>query len=241
MKIMSRLVIDSASRNHSLYPNPDHYVVHLDQTIKGVRSLFVTFTDFLFSAYTISDGNDVLTVQLDTDHPVDLRMTHGNYDTVGDLLNMAQQVLDSQIPAAVITIHVDSRGFIYMESPSTFRILPSRLSSAHEVFGFSNSTHNSIGQSLSYSITANSTPNLTGERYLCLHTSIAGGIQSPMFGAYDALATISPCRHEIINPHVVHMGRAQDIAHIEVTVVRANGCRYDFQGKDHLFELIMNP
>jgi hypothetical protein len=248
---MPRLVIDSASRNPSLYPNADCYEVDLPTTLTDVTTMTLLKSDVPFSDTLIGLGQD--RVVLDSADGVrEIELSHGDYDGAASLAATLQAALDSQYPSAMITVSV-SGDSLQLKSTAPFTVsdsdtvltdvvgrpLPTSVANtAARVLGLATRTVvRSEWDGSAYAVTFPYPVSLVNERYLVLKMGGGEGVYSSAEHVDGALGILDPGLHAIKEPCTVHLNPRRTLRKLRFTITRPNGSRYNFRGRDHRLEI----
>lgn len=100
---MPRLVVDSAARNPTLFPDADRYELELPSVLKDVSSVTLLKTDVLFSDTLIGLGQDRIVVD-GADGVHEILLAHEDHTGAASLATSLQAALDTQYPTAMVSV-----------------------------------------------------------------------------------------------------------------------------------------
>lgn len=248
---MPRLVIDSASRNPTLFPDADRYELELPAVLKDVSSVTLLKTDVLFSDTLIGLGQDRIVVD-GADGVFEILLAHDDHSSAASLAASLQAALDAHYPTAMITVvAVGER--LKLTSSATFsvsdtgpvltdvmgRATPMNVANtAARVLGMA--THSESRASwdgTAFALTFPHPVSLINERYLVLSISDVHGVVSPTEEVHGAVGIVDSGLHAIKEPYTIALNPKRTFRKLRVTLTRPNGSRYDFRGRDHRLEL----
>lgn len=229
---MTRLLIDSSMR--TACEEPDDYTVTIDDPIKNVKTISLLVADIPFCAPTIGRGNDSLTLTVGSvRHNVTL--PHGHIDTVQGIADVVSQLLPPDTSCTV------SGGCLRLSNPND-SITVSDATCAR-VCGLRAAPDSTITSKWDAGAGAHVVefpyaPQLDPERYLLVHVEGAGGIASPSQDTAGAVAAVKNGTPDIAVP-VVSTLDSRLLTKMRVRIIRPQGTPYDFMGRDHLLEFLV--
>lgn len=242
-----RYIIDSRDRNKDLYPNPAKYTIKLDEGLTDVVNAELILTDFKFNNYNVNKYNNVL--HTDTQN---YTIPLGTYDGV----SMAS-TLTSMIPALTVTFDDISSKFIFVSSANMELKFKDDEQRRYDFDNFVNDyPANSIGKVLgfaidNYRLTANApleAPymiDLETENYIIMYMQQAKVYQSKNNKAHNAFAIINKMETNsnglVMFDNNVTKSFNPAIANLTNLVFKFcdyKGNLYDFQNKEHRFEIV---
>ena len=242
-----KYIIDSRDRNKTLYPDPAKYTIKLDEGLTDVVSTELILTDFKFNDYNVNKYNNVL--HTDTQ---DYTITLGKYD--GTSLASA---LTSLIPSLTVTFNNISSKFTFVSTVNMELKFKNDEQTRYDLDNFMyNYPTNSVGKLLgfaieNYTLTANiplEAPymlDLETENYIIMYMQQAKVYQSKNNKAHNSFAIINKMENNsnglvMFNNNVVKSFNPA-IANLTNLVFKFcdyNGNLYDFQNREHRFEIV---
>lgn len=242
-----RYIIDSRDRNTNLYPNPATYTIKLDEGLTDVISTELILTDFKFNEYNVTKYNNVLY----TVSGMEYVLPHGVY--TGETLATA---LTDTTPFTVtyndtkrkLTFTSDTEVVLKFKDDSLKRY---DMDTFVDVY-----PNNSIGKLLgfgidNYELVVNipfETPytvDLENEHYIVMYMQQAKTYQSKNNNTHNAYAIINKLEttsnglvmfnnsvSKSFNPPIANL------TNLKFKFCDYQGNLYDFQNKEHRFEIV---
>lgn len=248
---MPRLVVDSAARNPTLFPNADRYELELPSVLKDVSSVTLLKTDVLFSDTLIGLGQDRIVVD-GADGVQEIMLVHEDHTGAASLATSLQAALDTQYPTAMVSVTAAGER-LHLSSPAAFSVSdagpvltdvmgrPAPMNVANtaaRVLGLASHTESrAVWDGAAYTLVFPHPVSLVNERYLVLSISDVHGVISPTEEVHGAVGIVDPGLHAIKEPCTITLNPKRTFRKIRVTLTRPNGSRYDFRGRDHRLEL----
>jgi hypothetical protein len=249
---MPRLIIDSASRNPTLFPDADRYEVELPYAMKNVASLTLLKTDVTFADTLIGLGQDRLVMD-GVDGVREIAIRHEDHTGAASLAVSLQAALDSQYPTAMIAVSVVNGDRLQLASSTPFsasdtgpvmtdvmgRPVPaSVVNTAARVLGLAAQVEaRAAWDGVEYTVTFPHPVSLVNERYMVLNIAGVTGIDSPAPHVHGAVGIVDPGLHAIKEPFFAELNPRRTLHKLRVSLTRPNGSRYNFRGRDHRLEL----
>ena len=261
-KRVLRVVVDSRERNISMFPNPNQYEINVIEDIQNVETLSLVSAEFPFDAYTVGINSNTLVLAYD-DALLKITVDYGNY-TAADLATELQNTLNTVVGVDdfVVTYNTKKDNFVFRcKNPfglvftgnqfkhpynSTFDFAPIEKSIG-KVIGFGIKNYRSVPQSTNDAfinvINSEFKKDFSGTDYIVLkidsfdlNKSTADSIQNS-FAIITKTIRGNPYAMEFINKQFKpFLGK---LTKIKVSLVDYNNVPYDFQNKDHRFELLL--
>lgn len=256
-----RIIIDSRDRNTALYPRPDKYTIRIDECLEDVVSIELAISDFPFNEYNITVHNNILHVSTDINATPDMyesvTIPQGKYDGE-QLANVIETKINESFDTLQATIVFD---------PITSKLTFSGASQFY--LNFKNDTprqydidnvvydyyRNSIGRVIGFStevysvfepITAPNPVDLRSETYIIMHLQRAKVYLSQNNTANQCFAILRLENNDkwlsTLNTEPVRKSFNPPIPDFSVLRFKFSdyyGNAYDFQNKEHRFELIV--
>lgn len=239
-----RLVVDSRCRIPR--EDADNITVEFSSPLKA-HTLSLASYNVPFSAPTVSTGCDQLTFE-NNGTAGDVRMRHQALESVGDLAACLSQAINERFPGAGITVENDPSGRLVVTSPNPFR-LSTLSSSVARLLGIPSAplhkpelvqyTDSAPGEDEKHTATFKHRPDLSPEPYLLLRTSVAGSETSPNPHAQDCMSVLLPGNIDVALPFPCTTSWSE-FWRMTVTITRADGSRYDFDGADYRLEFLID-
>ena len=242
-----RLIIDSRSRLPS--DDADNFTVEFPSPLQA-STLSLASYNVPFSAPSVSKGCDQLTFELDGTAG-DVRLRHQTLENANDLALCLEQAINDRFPDAGVTVEMATNDRLSVTSPKPFR-LSTQSSSVARLFGvpsaplnnpelvqYTESATEEDQFGVKHTATFKHKPDLSPEPYLLLRTSVAGSVTSPNPHAQDCMSVLLPGNVDVAIPFPCTTSWS-DFWRMTVTVTRADGSRYDFNGADYRLEFLID-
>jgi hypothetical protein len=254
-----KYIIDSRDRNTKRYPNPAKYTLHLDHNINDVIMIQIYLLDVPFNNYNITKYNNTLHFLDKSSTVIDqYSITPGNYtaSTLIEALNNALIDLTTNIRVATITyneitekIKIEANEDLQLGFKSPIQIKYDESNAIDKYMD------NSIGRVLgfgidNYEIGANDeleapyTINLKTDDYMTMYIATAKNYYSINQHVHEAFAVINnPSNGNLINVSEELMKKSYfpalpSMKTFSIKFKDYYGNLYDFQNKEHRFEII---
>lgn len=241
---MRRLVIDSRCRRSGESANA--YTVDFASAVRaGTLELVRTFVPF--TAPTLSSGCDTfMFATQNTSDWIKVRMAHGDIGDGAELAERAESALQAAAPGQGTTVTLLDDGRIQFTANTPFKVAPATAAVA-KVLGLTppalaGRDEGRIAARASIpgndAVSALVTPfraDLSSETYLVLCVDVAGALESPMHAVSGRTAIVRPGWHDVAAPVKCATVR-REMSRMNISLSRADGSPYDFQGSDHVLE-----
>lgn len=242
-----KYIIDSRDRNTNRYPNPAKYTLNLDHNINDVIMIQIYLLDIPFNNYNITRYNNILHIGTD-----EYTITPGNYSpsTLVEALNNALSGI-ATITYNDVTekIKFNPLGAVEVKCKS-----PTKKKYDDDNF-IDKYMNDSIGKVLgfgieNYEINANEefeapyTLNLKPDNYMTMYITTAKNYYSINTHAHEAFAVINNQSNgnlNIVSEELMKKSYYPALPSMKTFSIKFkdyNGNLYDFQNKDHRFEII---
>ena len=242
----NRYIIDSRDRNTKRYPNPSKYTIELEESLTDVISAELVLTDFKFNKYNITNYNNILHTSSG-----DYTLTPGIY--TGSSL---ASELETQTGLTVTFSDITQKLTITPVSGVTlnFKSLEQKQYDYNERIDVY--PRGSIGKLLGFGIfeydldagVAFEAPfsiDLETSNYIIMFMQQAKVIKSRNNVTHNAFAIINKLENSsnglVMHDNVIKKSFNPPIADLRKLVfkfVDYDGNLYDFQNKDHRFEIV---
>ena len=259
----TRVVIDSRSRNTTLYPTPSSYEVDLPEDLFMIRSMRLMYANVPFSGYMIPSGDATNIRVLVSGGTVvaSAQLSEGDYATGDALATELQATLDEACAASTsqtFSVAYDaSRDSFEIRSTAEFVINDStftdRVATAR-VLGFTKSSttatiYNAVfddnGSGYPYIVSAPYRRETNPYPYLVLRTIVPGAeaIYSPSAVVHRAFAVI-PNGDRAIDVKAPFKATwsppLSRVSRIKLEFYTPDGDLYDFQNHEHRLDLVFD-
>ena len=242
-----KYIIDSRDRNTKRYPNPAKYTLHLDHNINDVTMIQIYLLDIPFNNYNITRYNNILHIGTD-----EYTITPGNYSpsTLVEALNNALSGI------ATITYNdvTEKIKFIPLGTVEVKCKSPTKKKYDDDNF-IDKYMNDSIGKVLgfgieNYEINANEefeapyTLNLKPDNYMTMYIATAKNYYSINTHAHEAFAVINNQSNgnlNIVSEELMKKSYYPALPSMKTFSIKFkdyHGNLYDFQNKEHRFEII---
>lgn len=253
-----RILIDSRDRNTKLHPNPNQYTIKIDEGLEDVVSVELAISDFPFNEYNITVNNNRLHVSVQSSPNVyqEITIKPGKYD--GEQLAEALQmrlveiITSSGVSFDVITSTLTFSGMdgctfnFKNETPRKFDddnlVYDYRPRSIGRVLGFLPEAYLASTEPL----TAPHPVDLRNESYIIMNLQRAKVYLSQNNVANQCFAILRLENNDkwlsTLNTEPVRKSfkpPIPDMSSLRFKFVDYYGNAYDFQNKEHRFELIV--
>ena len=242
-----KYIIDSRDRNKTLHPDPAKYTIKLDECLTDVVSAELILTDFKFNNYNVNKYNNVLHTDIQ-DYTIPL----GTYNGTS-----LASTLTSLIPSLTVTFNTISGKFTFISTVNMEMKYKNDEQIRYDVDNFMyHYPTNSVGKLLgfaieNYTLTTNiplEAPymmDLETENYIIMYMQQAKVYQSKNNKAHNAFAIINKMENSsnglvMFNNNVMKSFNPA-IANLTNLVFKFcdyNGNLYDFQNREHRFEIV---
>lgn len=261
-KRIIRLVVDSRERNMTLFPNPNAYEINILEDVQNVESLSLVAADFPFDPYTVRANANMLYIAYNNT-VYNVAIDIGNY-TETELANAMQVAINAAVGSNDFIVAYNAlkdnwtfrclhafglvfRGKTFTTSYNNSPDTAYAISSIGKTIGFGINNYLSIVQTTNDAfvnvITSEFKKNFIQQDYIVLNIenfelnkSTAGSIHNSFMIITQAGET-SPYGTEYAN--MVFKPKLNKLYKLKVNIVDFYGNPYDFQNKDHRFELLM--
>jgi hypothetical protein len=242
-----KYIIDSRDRNKTLYPDPAKYTIKLDEGLTDVVNAELILTDFKFNDYNVNKYNNVLHTGTQ-----DYTLPLGTYDGVA-----IASTLTSLIPSLTVTFNDISSKFTFVSTVDMELKFRNDEQTRYDSDNFEyRYLTNSVGKLLgfaidNYALTANSpleapyTMDLETENYIIMYMQQAKVYQSKNNKAHNCFAIINKMENSsnglVMFNNNVSKSFNPAIANLSNLVFKFcdyNGNLYDFQNREHRFEIV---
>jgi hypothetical protein len=261
-KRVIRLVVDSRERNATLFPSPNSYEVNVLEDVQNVEMLSLLTADFPFDPYTIGMYNNALYVAY-AGQVFTVSVEIGNYEPV-ELANAMQNAVNAAVgaPDFVVAYSALKDNFVFRcknafglvfrgnTFTSSYNNAPDTAYCGNSIgkrigFGIHNylSAVQNTGDAFGNVISSEFKKDFVTQEYAILNIdafelnkSTASSLQNsfavvtkrcenPFYGLEHANKTFKP-----------NLGK---LSKLRVKVTDFHGNPFDFQNKDHRFELLL--
>lgn len=246
-----RVVIDSRSRDRSLYPTPQKYDVHLLNDIFNVTSMRMVMANVPFAAYMVGARRRSLPVSTAAGS-FEATLAVGDYSSPADLATELQSALVAASGGVAFAVSHSARTDSFsVEAPVPF-VLPlsgRAADSPVELLGFSAdrdyASSPAPGGSALHVLGAPYRCNFSKDSYVVLKLSPNAELLTSPSQAIDRTFALIPATPDINinvdedayikrwNPPISRLSRFS----VEFTDTR--GEPYDFQNQDHYIEMVV--
>lgn len=242
-----RYIIDSRDRNANVYPNPAKYTIKLDEGLTDVISAELILTDFKFNEYNVTRYNNVLYTVSGTEYV----LPHGVY--IGETIASA---LTDTTPFTV-TYNGTNRKLTFTSDTDVVLKFKADSPKRYDMDTFVDVyPNNSMGKLLgfgvdNYELTAGASfeapysVDLENEHYIIMYMQQAKTYQSKNNTAHNAYAIINKLESTsnglVMFNNAVSKSFNPPIANLTNLVFKFcdyHGNLYDFQNKEHRFEIV---
>lgn len=242
-----RYIIDSRDRNKTLYNDPAKYTIKLDEGLTDVVSAELILTDFKFNEYNINKYNNTIHA-LSGDTFV---LPHGVYNGQ----TIATQL--TTIPQFTVTFNDITKKLTFSSSIDTTLMFKSNTPEKYDMDTFTDVyPTGSMGKLLgfgidNYEMFANTpleapfTIDLETENYIIMYMQQAKTYQSKNNNAHNSYAIINKLENTsngiVMFDNVIKKSFNPPIANLtnlKFKFCDYQGNTYDFQNKEHRFEIL---
>jgi len=260
-----RLIIDSRDRNTTRYPNPNKYTIRIDEGLQDVVGIELAISDFPFNEYNITPNNNILHISID---PPGTNLTYtsveippGKYDGT-DLSTTLETEISTSFPNTSwnVQFNPNTSKITISSSTTPFSLnfknaIPRKFDEYNDVYDYmSRSIGRVLGfspeeytiQSATYEITAPYPVDLRNESYIIMFLSRAKLYLSPNNASNQCFAILRLENNDkwlsTLNTEPVRKSFTPpipDMSSLSFKFVDYYGNAYDFQNKEHRFELIV--
>jgi hypothetical protein len=261
-KRIIRLVIDSRERNVSLFPSPNSYEINLVDEIMNVEALSLICTEFPFDSYTVGSNNNMLYLAYNSlVYPLAIEI--GNYtetllaSTIQDAFNTAvggnnfivsyNALKDNFTFRSKNPFGLIFRGDTFLHSYNNSTDTAYKQKSMGKLLGFGIYNYVSTVQSTNdaYVNVLNSEykKDFNTDGYIVLNIDAFDLNKSTADSIQNSFAIISNHTQalslgtELISKHF--KPSLSKLRKLKVNIVDFYNNPYDFQNKDHRFELLL--
>ena len=239
---ITRLIIDSRVRNVDLYPDPNDYELLLDDDINDVVSAQLIYAQFYMNGYLINSYFNTLHVEYNgTVYPVEL--SQGNYNTT-ELKDEIQSKFDSVLGAGVLTITYSTKldKYVFTKASGEFRFkFKGRVNNLALLLGFCDKKDY---ESIDSVISAPFRVNFDFNNYLIMDIEQFDLLKSSDSELNRTFAIISKTMTTMnVADQFNYVKRFTPpiprLLKLRIRIYDRFGNKYDFQNKDHHFELVI--
>lgn len=247
--MVRRLVIDSLCRR--IDETVDDYTVEFSESLKA-DTLALVASDVPFSAWTVSDGCDLVVFeQAGVKH--DIRLTHGNVPDIEGLALNLQNAINGVVSGGSVAVNVDDAdtGHLVVDSDSAFDVSATACTARllglrpRPVSGRDADSPTPVSSVLDatdgrHRVRLPFEADLEPDRYLLLKLDVtAGALTSPAQASDGSVSVLRPGPIDIAHPFACATSR-KAFDRMRVTITRIDGSRYDFRGRDHRLEFLID-
>ena len=254
-----KYIIDSRDRNTKRYPNPAKYTLNLDHNINDVIMIQIYLLDIPFNNYNITQYNNTLHILNKSSNIIEeYSITHGNYTstTLVEALNNVLVDNNNVVGVATITYNEITEKITFMANGDIELIFKSPTQKKYDDDIFIDKyMNNSIGKVLgfgieNYEISANEkyeapyTLNLKADDYMTMYITTAKNYYSINTHAHEAFAVINNQSNgnlNIVSEELMKKSYYPALPSMKTFSIKFkdyHGNLYDFQNKEHRFEII---
>jgi hypothetical protein len=260
-----RLIIDSRDRNTTLYPNPNKYTIRIDEGLQDVVSIELAISDFPFNEYNITPNNNILHISNEPSGPnvtyIPVEIPPGRYDGPELSTTIATEI-SAVFPNTAWDVQFNSNtSKITLSSSNTAfslnfkNTIPRKFDeidvydymprSIGRILGFSPEEYTTT-ESSPFKITAPYPVDLRNESYIIMFLSRAKIYLSQNNASNQCFAILRLENNDkwlsTLNTEPVRKSFTPpipDLSSLRFKFVDYYGNAYDFQNKEHRFELIV--
>lgn len=243
----TRIVIDSKDRDCALFPDPNEYTITFDDDIDDVLTVQLINADIPMSMYLVNKYFDTLDVVVNGSS-YEMKLRNGDFDEPS-LATMIQNQMNTYIADTFNVTYdavVDKYTFL-SKTPFTFDFSKRKKSgSMHYMLGFRPKEYNSISSNdatYPYKIEADFRKNFEYNNCVIMNIEQLDINKSPTNVMNKSFAVISkkykdlnmsddPSLIKFLTPPIPHLMK------LRISFKDRFGNDYDFQNKDHRFELM---
>lgn len=240
--LSKHIIVDSRDRDTQRFPNPSHYEIELDESIRGVVSIQLLLVDIPFSSYLVETNQQITATTDDAEFHVSI--TSGDYDEIG----LASEI-GSSLQAAADNVSYDATfGAAYnplldnigVSCSKPFKLVFNATGSIARELGFpENSTTLSVPSNASHIVTPPFRRDAHKHPYVVLSIESASVNTSTNSVVHQSFAVLTP-QHNNATRIVAMKSFNPPIRMTRVVVDLRNrdGTYYNFHNQDHRMELL---
>ena len=261
-KRIIRLVVDSRERNISLFPNPNSYEVNILEDVRNVETLSLISVDFPFDPYTVGIYNNMLYLAYN-DTVYNVSISIGNYEPT-ELASALQTAMNNTTNTSAFVVEYNTikdnftfrcsssfgmifRGNSFVTSYNNSADTAYAKNSMGKLLGFGINNYVSVvrttGDSYVNVINSEFKKDFVTKDYLVLNIESFDLNKSTVDSIQNSFAIITksseslPYGTEFVNkkfkPYLNMLKK------LKINIVDFYNNPYDFQNKDHRFELLL--
>jgi len=261
-KRIIRLVIDSRERNVSLFPNPNAYEVNILEDVQNVETLSLISADFPFDPYTVgiysnmlylAYNNTVYNVAIETGNysPTDLAtaIQNGFAAATGttDFVVSYNALKDNFVFRCLNPFGLVFRGQEFTTAYNGSRDVAYATNAMGKLLGFGINNYRSVvmgtGDAFTSVINSEFKKDFVTKDYIVLNIDTFDLNKSTADSVQNSFAIITSSGEKL--PYGPEFANKQfkpnlsKLKKIKVSIVDFYNNPYDFQNKDHRFELLL--
>lgn len=256
----TRVVVDSRDRNLKYFPTPSQFEVSLPEDIEDVVGAELQIVDMPFTAYMISNKNNILYMQIGSDQ-MQVIISPGDYTPEQLASTIETHVLSQAGVSMEVTYDPTKDSYKFaMSQAFSFKFagpevrytktsnegqttLTYKENAFAKVIGFGPKDYNSTPENVTQVIYSEFRKNFNENKYIIMHVEQISLNQSINPILHKSFALIPNKSYDLniyqqfllkktLNPPIPKLGR------IKVTFTNYYGEPYDFQNHDHRFDII---
>lgn len=242
----TRVIIDSRTRNKSLFPNPNDYEVQFDDDVYDVTKAQMIYMDMPFSSYLINSNFNTINIDLAGDDYT-VTMPSGDY-TLAEFNTDMQTALNTALGSNTVVLSYSSKTDKYtFTSASAFTFqFTGKTNSLALLLGFrDDADYTAPLVSSSYVLTAPFRRNFNFNNYIIMDIDQFDLLRSSDSELNKTFAVI-PKNYATLgfsDPSLSYVKRFSTpiprMNKLRIRLYDRFGKSYDFQNQDHRFELLI--
>lgn len=241
-KKITRIIIDSSSRDKTLFPNPNNYQIDFEDDINDVIKAKLIYFDSPDTNYLINDNFNIITVVLSSTEYI-IQLSSGSY-TTSELNTEIQNKLNIALGSGVITSTYNSikDKYIFTSSGAFTINFLNVNNNVSALLGFENKNYNATLVVGSYTVEAPYRKNFEYNNYIVMYIDQFDLLKSINSNLNKSFAVI-PKQYNALklnddidyiknfNPYIPKLTK------LRIKFYDKYGNPYDFQNMDHRFEI----
>lgn len=233
---ITKVVIDSRDRNRDSYPNPNYYVIEVENEIEEVTTGEVSLFDVPLARYMIHSFNNKFVVNSNTEYSI----PEGNYDPTSLTSTLSTLVAPSSIMAAYDGIKDKISFASLINQPFTLQFSSNSLA---RILGFA-SKDVIYNSGSTFDVTSPYRLNLSEDHYIIMYVdmmTINNSINSTINQStaiigkgdiYLNMRNLTLPIKKTFNPPIARLTK------LRIRMTDYYGNPYDFQNQDHRLEFM---
>lgn len=231
----NRVILSSSSRDHNLFPEPSEYEAIFPSTFKNVNSVSLVAATLPQTDKVISSRRDTIFVSVNGGPATAVTLVHGNPSDVNALAVSLQNALLIAFPADPFSVTVNNNK-INISLPTSFAVIERGDLGLYRTLGLGIGDNFSFVDTVAFAYVVEGAyeANIGKDAVIILSIQGMEVITSNGNVPDRTFAVLPTCHmHKSLPACYFPVRPIAKLPKMKISLTRADGTPYDFQGQDH--------